>query len=104
MDQNRKNSGDPHDELDTPAVFDYKTGRDPSNNTIFTTSNWDTDRMVPEPSLLGESRRDPTANRSVRNVDGTGGISTLPSENHGHSHVVAPSPYSGKKEDFHGFR
>jgi hypothetical protein len=101
MDQNRRNGGDSSNKLDTPAIFNYKTGRSVSNNLIYATEYRDTDGMVPEP---GGSGGDPTTNRSVQNVDGTGSLPTLPAENHGCSHVTTPTPYSGKKEDFCGFR
>jgi hypothetical protein len=104
MDQDRRNGGNSSNELDTPAVFNYKTGRNPSNNLIYTTNNRDTDGMVPEHSIFGGSGGDPTTNHSVRNVDGTGSLLTLPMQNHGHSHIATPSPYSRKKEDFCGFR
>jgi hypothetical protein len=104
MDQDRRNGGNTSNKMDTPMTFDYKTGTGPSNSPIFATNNWNTNRMVPEHSVLGGSGGDLTTNRSVQNVNGTGGLQTLPVENHGHSHVTTPSPYSGKKEDFHGFR
>jgi hypothetical protein len=104
MEQNRRNGGNLGHELETSAIPDHETGRGTSVNPIFNTDNRDTDRMVPEPSVFNESRGNPTTNRSVQNVDGKGGLPTLSPRDHGRSHVAAPTPYSGKKEDFRGFR
>jgi hypothetical protein len=104
MEQDRRDGGDFNHKLVTSASPDHETGRGTGINPIFNMDNGDTNGLVSEPSVLGDSRRNPTANLSMRNVDGEGSVPTLSLGNHGHLHVATPTPYSGKKEDFHGFR
>jgi hypothetical protein len=104
MEQDGRNSGNPGYKLEPSTIPDHQAGRDPSIYPALDTNVRNTDRLVSEPSVFGGDRGRTTANHTVQNVDGEGSLQTLSLGNHGHSHVAPPSPFNGKKEDFHGFR
>jgi hypothetical protein len=103
MEQDGRNSRNPRNQLDPLESLDNKTRGSSSIYPIHNTNDEGTDGMVPKPSILGGNRRDSTANQLVQNVDGTGGVPTLPQEGHGCLHIASPMPFTGKKESYHGF-
>jgi hypothetical protein len=94
MDQDTRNRGDISHQMDSPPGLNNQTRGSNGFHMILNTDNVGTDRMVPGNSILGSGGRDPTTNWTMRNVDGEGNISTLPSKDHGHLHVAAPSPFN----------
>jgi hypothetical protein len=104
MEQNGGHSRNLGHELDAPTLPDHQAGRNTSIYSTLDTDNRNTDRLVSEPSMFGSGQGRTAADHAVQNVDGERSVLALSSGNHGHLHVAPPTSFSGKKEDFHGFR
>jgi hypothetical protein len=104
MEQDGRNSGNLGHKLEPLTSPDNQTGRNISIYLTLNTNVRNTNGLVSEPSMFGSGQGRTTTDHAVQNMDGEGGVQTLSSGNHGHSHVAPPTSFSRKKEDFCGFR
>jgi hypothetical protein len=104
MEQDGRSSRNLGYKLDAATIPDNQTGRGTSIYPTLNTNVRSINELVSEPSMFGSGQGRTTTDCAVQNVDGEGTLQTLPSGNHGHSHVAPPTSFSRKKVDFRGFR